>query len=313
MNTRVFFADKRRRKNALYHLIVNPDAGKHKTLRAARAVADFFDEREAEYVIHEMTSKQILRTTIRELSAPLKEDEERRNVIVVGGDGTMHAVLNALDDISSVNIGLIPAGTGNDFAASVKLPSDTKKAADIILNGTPRDMDYLDVGGVRCMNVGGLGIDVDVLKRYNKSQKIHGRLKYMRCLIQSILHFKGNDIIIESEGKSEKHRAFLAVACNGSQIGGGIKICPAAVAGDGLIDVCFVEMVRGPKVIGAFIKLLKGKVLEYKKTTHFRCKRVRFEIPGGATVQLDGELYDNLDFDAQIKTGLKMYLPHAEE
>ena len=45
MNTRVFFADKRRRKNALYHLIVNPDAGKHKTLRAARAVADFFDER----------------------------------------------------------------------------------------------------------------------------------------------------------------------------------------------------------------------------------------------------------------------------
>ena len=127
MNTRVFFADKRRRKNALYHLIVNPDAGKHKTLRAARAVADFFDEREAEYVIHEMTSKQILRTTIRELSAPLKKDEERRNVIVVGGDGTMHAVLNALDDISSVNIGLIPAGTGNDFAASVKLPSDTKR------------------------------------------------------------------------------------------------------------------------------------------------------------------------------------------
>ena len=102
------------------------------------------------------------------------------------------------------------------------------------------------------------------------------------------------------------------MACNGSQIGGGIKICPAAVAGDGLIDVCFVEMVRGPKVIGAFIKLLKGKVLEYKKTTHFRCKSVRFEIPGGATVQLDGELYDNLDFDAQIKTGLKMYLPHAE-
>lgn len=304
-----FFRGQKRKEKTLYHLIVNPDAGKHKTLRAARTVADYFDEKEREYVIHEMTSKQILRSTIKDLSAPLGDGETKRNVIVVGGDGTMHAVLNALEDISSVNLGLIPAGTGNDFAAALKLPSDPKKAAEIILNGEAQNMDYLEVGGVRCMNVGGLGIDVDVLRRYNKSQKIHGKLKYMRCLIQSVLHFKGNDIIIETDGRSEKHRAFLAVACNGSQIGGGIKICPAAVAGDGLIDVCVVDMVRGFKIIGAFIKLLKGKILEYKKTTHFRCTSVRFEIPGGAIVQLDGELYDGLDFSAQLKSGLKMFRP----
>lgn len=293
-------------KIILYHLIVNPDAGKHKTLRAARSVADYFDEREEEYIIHEMTSKQILRSTINDLS---QGGGERNNIVVVGGDGTMHAVLNSLADVNSVNIGLIPAGTGNDFAASAKIPTDPKAAARIVLNGDAKDTDYLEVGGVRCMNVGGLGIDVDVLKRYNKSRKIHGKLKYLRCLIQSILHFKGNDILIERDGRSEKHRAFLAVACNGSQIGGGIKICPAANPTDGMLDVCVVDMVRGLKVIGAFSKLMKGKILEFDKTTHYLCERVKFFIEGGATVQLDGELYDNLDFDARIMTGLKFYRP----
>ena len=293
----------------MFHLIVNPDAGKHKTLRAARTVADYFNEKQQEYVIHEMTSKTLLRTTVEELSQPRKEGEERTDIVIVGGDGTMHAVLNAITDVNAVNVGLIPAGTGNDFSASVQIPADAHKAAELILTCAPKDTDYLTVGGVRCMNVGGLGIDVDVLKRYNKSQKIHGKLKYLRCLIQSLLTYKGSDILIETDGKSEKHRAFFAVACNGGQFGGGIRICPAANPSDGLIDVCCVDMVRGVKIVGAFIKLMKGEILQYPKTTHFRCKQVKFYMEGGATVQLDGELYDNLDFNAQIHSGLKFYRP----
>lgn len=293
----------------MFHLIVNPDAGKHKTVRAARAVADYFNEREKEYVIHEMTSKTLLRSTIEELSQPRKEGEARTDVIVVGGDGTMHAVLNALTDVNAVNIGLIPAGTGNDFSVSAQIPADARKAAELILTCPPKDTDYLTVGGVRCMNVGGLGIDVDVLKRYNKSDKIHGRLKYLRCLIQSLLSFKGCDILIENGEEIRKHRAFFAVACNGGQIGGGIKICPAANPGDGLIDVCCVDMVRGFKLAGAFVRLMKGQILRHPKTTHFLCKQVKFRIEGGATVQLDGKLYDHLDFDAQISSGLKFYRP----
>ena len=293
----------------MFHLIVNPDAGKHKTLRAARTVADYFNRKEQEYVIHEMTSKQLLRSTVAELSLPRGEGEERTDIVVVGGDGTMHDVLNALTDVNAVSIGLIPSGTGNDFSASVKIPADAKKAAELILSCRPKDTDYLTIGGVRCMNVGGLGIDVDVLKRYNKNKKIHGKLKYLRCLIQSLLSFKGCDIQIESEGRSEKHRAFFAVACNGGQIGGGIKICPAAQAADGYIDVCCVDMVRGFKMVGAFIKLMKGQILQFPKTTHYLCKQVRFSIEGGATVQLDGELYENLDFDAHIHSGLKFYRP----
>lgn len=292
----------------MYHIIVNPDAGKRKTLHAARAVAEYFDEREEEFVIHEMTSKKILHSTIHDLSQST-DAKERTNIIVIGGDGTLHAVLNSIEDLNAVNVGLIPAGTGNDFAASLQIPSEPKKAAELILKGEAKDTDFLEVGGIRCMNVGGLGIDVDVLKRYNKSQKIHGKLKYLRCLIQSIFHFKGNDILIESDGRREKHRAFLAVACNGKQIGGGIKICPAANPTDGALDVCVVDMIRGLKVIGAFIRLMKGKILDFKQTTHYLCQRVKFVIEGGATVQLDGEMYDNLDFDAKLMTGLKFYRP----
>lgn len=293
----------------MYHIIVNPDAGKHHTLRVARALADCFDARCVEYVIHEMTSKQLLSKTIEKLSKKREEGEARRDVIVVGGDGTMHAVLNAIEDIDSVNVGLVAAGTGNDFAAALGVPSDPVAAADLILGSEAKNTDYLTIGGVRCMNVGGLGIDVEVLKRYNKGKRIHGKLKYLRCLIQSVLTFKGYDIQIESEGRSEKHRAFIAVAANGTQFGGGIKICPVADCKDGKIDVCIVDMVRGLKVIGAFAKLMKGKILQYSRTTHYLCDAVKFSVEGGATVQLDGELYENLSFDARVQTGLHFYRP----
>lgn len=289
----------------MYHLIVNPDAGKHKTLHAAKVVVERFAAAQKQCIVHEAREKSHLIDAVREVSR--KSEEGRKNLIVVGGDGTLHAALNAVEDMDSINLGLIPAGTGNDFASYLHLPLEAHRAAELILQEEAKDTDYLEIGGVRCMNVGGLGIDTDVLRRYNKSDKVHGKLKYLRCLLQSLLHFKGEDVLIESDGRSETHRAFIATACNGGQIGGGIKICPAANPADGKLDVCVVDMVRGFKMIGAFVKLMRGKILQLKKTTHYLCERVKFSIEGGAVVQLDGELYENLDFDAKIKKGLKFY------
>lgn len=292
----------------MYHIIVNPVAGKQKTVRAAKETRDILTGAQKDCVVLETSSVKELSSALKNLSAP-RSDGKRNDLIAVGGDGTLHALLNAIEDVSAVNVGLIPCGTGNDFAEYVGLSSDVRQATDVILNGTAKDTDYLEVGGVRCMNVGGLGIDTDVLRRYNKSDKVHGKLKYLRCLIQSLLHFKGNDIVVENDGEKIEHKAFIAAACNGGRIGGGIKICPAAVADDGKLDVCVVDMVRGFKMIGAFFKLMRGKILEFGKTTHYLCERVRFFVEGGATVQLDGELYENLDFDARIGKGLKFYRP----
>jgi diacylglycerol kinase family enzyme len=87
-----------------------------------------------------------------------------------------------------------------------------------------------------------------------------------------------------------------------------VRVCPAADAADGLIDVVVVDCIGGVfKLIGAFVQLMKGKILEYPRTTHFRCERVRFSTDTPCTAQLDGELYPALTFDVKLCKGLNFY------
>ena len=113
---------------------------------------------------------------------------------------------------------------------------------------------------------------------------------------------------IETEGRTEKKDVLIAATCNGSQFGGGIRICPTADIADGKMDVVIVDCIGGAwKIIKAFMKLMKGKILEYPLTTHFLCDKVRFIPKNPCTVQLDGELYRDLTFEAKICQGLKFY------
>ena len=286
----------------MYCIIVNPNAGKGKGKKNLKTVLKLFSERGAEYSVFETTRAG----EAKEFSERLTSSGEQE-IIVVGGDGTLHEVLNGLSDPSSCRLGLIPSGTGNDFAAAAGLPSNAAQAAEIILSGETKETDFLCVGGVRCMNVGGLGMDVDVLVRCKKGRFVKGKIKYLLSLLQSLFTFKGYEIEIESGERRETHKALIAVACNGTQIGGGIRICPASVIDDGKIDVMAVECMGKAQIVKAFLYLMKGKVLDYPAAEHFLCERVKIVPSLPCTVQLDGELYDGLEFDARIECGLKMY------
>ena len=286
----------------MYCIIVNPNAGKGKGKKNLKTVLKLFSERGAEYSVFETTRAG----EAKEFSERLTSSGEQE-IIVVGGDGTLHEVLNGLSDPSSCRLGLIPSGTGNDFSAAAGLPSNAAQAAEIILSGETKETDFLCVGGVRCMNVGGRGMDVDVLVRCKKGRFVKGKIKYLLSLLQSLFTFKGYEIEIESGERRETHKALIAVACNGTQIGGGIRICPASVIDDGKIDVMAVECMGKAQIVKAFLYLMKGKVLDYPAAEHFLCERVKIVPSQPCTVQLDGELYDGLEFDARIECGLKMY------
>ena len=186
----------------MYHIIVNPIAGGRRARKNLEIVKRLLAERGVGYTVYETSgagdAKEIAaRLTARDeagqaAEAALTQTENLRPVplelVVVGGDGTLHEVLNGISDPSACRLGLIPSGTGNDFAAAANIPLDAEKAAEIILGGTPKETDFLSVGGVRCMNVGGLGMDVDVLVRCKKG-RIKGKIKYRLSLLQSLFTF----------------------------------------------------------------------------------------------------------------------------
>ncbi len=286
----------------MIHVICNPTSGKRKAVKNLRIVERLFTQANVEYEVHKTDAIRAAEHIARALT-----ERGENDLVVLGGDGTMHEVLNGIVDPALCRLGLIPSGTGNDFAARLGIPAKAKKAAEIILRGQVKDTDYLEIGDRRCMNVAGIGMDVDVLERCNRG-KFKGKLKYFISLLKSIFAFKGYPITVEYEGKTEKHDALIAAACNGSQIGGGIRICPNAVVDDNKISVVVVDSIGGKwKLIKALISLMRGKILHYPATHHFLCERVRFTPDTPCAAQLDGELYTDLQLDVQVRTGLKMY------
>lgn len=286
----------------MYHIIYNPVAGKKSALKNLRIAERVLKERGVEYALHESHDQRDATNIAKELTS-----QGETELIVLGGDGTLHEVLNGIEDPTLCRVGLIPSGTGNDFAEKVGLPLDAEKAMEKILDGLALETDYLEVGGIRCMNVAGVGMDVDVLERCKKG-KMKGKLKYLFSLLQSLFAFKGYRVEFESEGRKDGRRVLIAAVCNGGQFGGGIPICPAAEVDDGKIDVVVVDCIGGKwKIIKAFLQLMKGKVLQYPATTYFQCEKVRFVPETPCTLQLDGELYKDVSFEVELKKGLQFY------
>ena len=249
-----------------YHIISNPVAGKKKAQKNLSVVKDVFTRRGVAFEVH---FSQCAKDSIR-IARELTQAGETE-IIAMGGDGTLHEVLNGLVDPTACHLGLIPSGTGNDFAEKAGLSLDAEKATNFILDATTKPTDYIEISGKRCMNVSGMGIDVEVLERCQRG-KLKGKIKYLISLIQTVFKYKGCKITVETDGVVEEHDALIANACNGSVFGGGIKICPTAEIDDGKINAVVVEKVGGVfKIIGAFIKLMKGKILSYSLTTNIQC------------------------------------------
>lgn len=284
-----------------YHIIFNPAAKSGKSKPILDVVCARLEQANKEYEIHETVSKGHAETVARQLGADVEE------IIAIGGDGTVHEVLNGVVDPQKVRLALIPAGTGNDFCVGAGIPSEPNKVMDLVLNGEAKPTDYINFSGRRCMNVGGLGMDVDVLERVNRG-KMKGKLKYLFSLLSSIFLFKGYDIKLSVNGKVYNEKALFAAVCNGSQIGGGIKICPGAAVADGKLEVVTVQKLGFFGIIKTFIALMRGKILECPVTKHFYCEEAEIFPDQLRAVQFDGELYkDHRVLEAKIGRGLKIY------
>lgn len=287
----------------MFHIITNPIAGKKKlSVKNLEIVKNVFTQNGLDFNVHETAKKGDGQEICSRLTG-----EGETDLVVVGGDGTLHEVLNGIKDPTACRLGLVPSGTGNDFAYSAGISLNAEEAANLIVRGETKETDYIELDGKRCMNVCGLGMDVDVLERCNRG-KMRGKLKYLKSLLASLFAFKGYNIKIEADGYEKEHSALIAAACNGQAFGGGIRICPTAEIDDKKLSVVLVDCIGGKlKIIKAFLQLMKGKILSYPATTHFLADKVSFIPEKPVTIQLDGELYTNVKFEAEIKGGLRMF------
>ena len=161
---------------------------------------------------------------------------------------------------------------------------------------------------MRGLNVAGTGIDVEILRRCRASKWLRGKLQYLISLIISLIKFKNYDLTVRVNGREVRYKTLIACVGNGFRFGGGIRMCPQAVLGDNLLDFVAVDNVKKSRILPAFIKLMQGRILEEKFSRFERCDHIEIFSERPLTVQVDGELYDDLPFVADVvRDTLRMY------
>ena len=284
----------------MLHLIVNPASKKAK--ETADAVTARLDNEKIAYDVFFSAGKGDIAGEVFRLT------QEETTIVAVGGDGTLSEVLSGIAEPEKTILGLIPAGTGNDFAAKANIPQG-EKALDLILGSEPKFTDFLDCGeGKRSMNIAGLGIDVDILERRERVNKKGKHMSYFSSLIRSLIKYRPVKMKIISDGEERDYSVLIAAACNGSLFGGGIPICPTAVIDDGKIDLIAVDCPKRILLPFYLIKLMRGKLQKSKIYHRVLCEEAEIFPEGTESVQLDGELIPAKSLHVRVVSGkLRMY------
>lgn len=242
-------------------------------------------------------------------------------VIAIGGDGTNHALVNALADLNAHHpagppmiYGMLPIGTGRDWARSQGIPFDIKKAADWIANAQPRptDIGLLTMespsGNTRrthFLNIASAGLGGDVARRVNTVQT-RRPWTFLRATVAGIAHYQPERIRIQLDGQAWfDDRAFVAVVANGTTFGHGMKIAPQAAANDGLFDVVVVRALAKVRVLAALRRVYSGTHLTHPGVVFGRARQVTIIAEGRpVALELDGEQASGQNLSFSIKPGL---------
>lgn len=287
----------------MYHIIVNPQGGKGKSLKALTTVEEIFKNNNAQYVVHKTEYAGHATEIARELSKT-----PDTNIVVMGGDGSFHEVLCGIDNFDNVTLGLVACGSGNDFIKKSGHSTNVKEAVQTILNGKVGFVDYMEIGKYRCLNVGGGGMDVDVLLKYANCKTLKGKAAYYYSLFYTLLHTRFHHLRITADGVTKDTSVFMIGVGNGGFIGGGIPICPNAIVDDGLLNVGYVSEMKKSKIIFRLFKFLKGKHVGTDWGGEYTAKKVTIEALDDSRFELDGEIIDDTKLDIEVvHNKLKMF------
>lgn len=180
-----------------------------------------------------------------------------RIVLAVGGDGTLHHVLNSADVAGQI-LGIVPAGTGNDFASAIGMPSQLDAAIAHLTQLKPVATDYGVINGVRYHNSAGFGLDAATL-RLRETRKNMLTRNYNLAFLMALAGLRCPRLQIKYDGGEAEGRYFWVLAMNTRQIGGGTKIAPHADIADGLLDMVLVRETSKLNLIRHMPATLQGK------------------------------------------------------
>lgn len=282
--------------SSCYYLIVNPHSGTRNFRKSWSQIQQLLTDRNVDFSFaftqHSKDEIQLVDTAVK---------QGFRKIISVGGDGTLHHVVNGIlrqryTKSSEIKLGVIPLGTGNDWIKTYEIPLSIEKSIDILLKDHTI---FQDVGVLQHSdgtteyfnNIAGVGYDGYVVKKLNSLKKL-GSIAYLISGLQGLLFYKKSTytIKVQYETIEEKCLMILFGICQYS--GGGMQMTKNAQPNDGLLDITIAKNFSFFDLIFNLPKLYNGDIVNHKKVATYKADSIEIQ-PNNATnaiIEADGEL-----------------------
>lgn len=223
--------------------------------------------------------------------------------IAVGGDGTIHEVINGAISYPHAVVGYIPAGSGNDFARGYQIPLNPKKATEVILTLLNESAESFDAGCYTGKQSGyfinsiGAGFDAEISRKANGSKMKKwlnifslGSLIYVFYLIMELFRYQPTTLNLIIDGKKEVfYRTWFVTVSNQPFYGGGMKIAPKADPQDGEFNIVVVHNLSRIKLLFVFISVFWGTHINYKEVDLYKGKNISINYSSPLPAHADGE------------------------
>lgn len=285
----------------MHIIIVNPISGNGRAGRIYRKLMKESPYKDMKTVTYHSRNpghaEQLTRELLEEYSPG-----DISSIIVIGGDGTIHEVLNGLED-KAVPITLIPGGSGNDFARGNNISRNPRRAMkNIYLNRekTPYWLGKYKIGKkpvrkfVNCIGFGfdavvAAGANQSKLKKFFNTFRL-GTLNYVFSVIKQIFTYKPIHLNVELDGvKMEFKNCFLATINNQPYLGGGMKINPYAKNTDKELSLLVIDSIAKWKVLILFLTIFFGAHTRFKEVQIFKAREIKLSSVDSMPFQVDGE------------------------
>jgi len=229
-------------------------------------------------------------------------------VVALGGDGTVHEVVNGLMQVEAEKrpaLGVVPIGSGNDFAFANGIPTSANQAMSLALHGEESPIDLglmIAENGMKAYidNTIGIGFDAIVTIRSHRLPIVRGFMMYLVAVLQTIiLNSEPVRMKIESESKNWDKDVFMLVLANGPREGGGFMMAPAARPDDGVLNYMIADNVSRLMQLRLLPEFMKGTQENFKQVEIGEFKKLSLTSDKPLYIHIDGEIYTN--FDSKLK------------
>jgi diacylglycerol kinase (ATP) len=283
-------------------LIHNPAAGGGRSDRLLRPVLERLGSAGVEVEVHRTVSLQDACLVARQAANSVDA------VLAMGGDGTVGACADGLAAAAGrvAVLGVIPAGGGNDAARNFGLPfADPLAAATRLPTLRRRRIDLVRAGERCVLNAAGAGFDAEVSRRANQGlSRAPGRVRYVTAVLAELLASRPASFRLLLDGQAIETDAWLIAVANSRSYGGGMRIAPAALLDDGLLDVVIVSgELSKLGFLATFPKVFSGTHVAHPAVRVQRAARVDLEAERPLAVHVDGEPAGTVPVSLRVVAG----------